>query len=150
MEWKNAYLKQSYQQAFSQFDNILYKNSFPVRKLRQILENVSFETFKEQLETWFLTAKFVWYITGNISKEVALELIEKSNKAFETNHVAIDDFAKVTPMSVAGGKAHYVESPLDDKSNENSCVLTNFESGLLPSKDSNRLKLINQVLMNYI
>ena len=28
LEWKNAYLKQSYQQAFMQFDNICYKNSF--------------------------------------------------------------------------------------------------------------------------
>lgn len=27
-DWKNEYLKQSYHQAFTQFDNILYKNSF--------------------------------------------------------------------------------------------------------------------------
>lgn len=45
-EWKNSYLKQSYQQAFSQFDNILYKNSFQLKQLRVILENTSYETFQ--------------------------------------------------------------------------------------------------------
>lgn len=42
IDWKNAYLQQSYQQAFAQFDNVLIKSSYEKKKLRCLLENYSY------------------------------------------------------------------------------------------------------------
>lgn len=74
---------------------------------------------------------------------MAIELTDKANKAFKTKAVAIGDLAKVTPLSIASGKAHYVQSPLEDKTNENSCILSSFEVEVVKERDANRLSLIN-------
>lgn len=79
-----------------------------------------------------------------------LTLIDKSDAAFKAKAVQPTEIAEVTPMSVEGGKSFVVESPLEDKNNENSCILTSFECGIVPDRASNRLHLLNQVLMNYI
>lgn len=142
-DWKNEYLKQSYQQAFSQIDNILFKNSWQVRNLRHILETYSYEQFTAHLASWFQTARFVWLITGNISKDAALDLIIRSKQVFQTKPVQISDLPSVNPVRLPPKQAHLVESPLDDKTNENSCTLSSFEVDFLTDRKANRVKLLN-------
>lgn len=79
-----------------------------------------------------------------------MDLIQKSKQAFQTKPVQISDLAPVTPVRIAPKQAHLVESPLDDKTNENSCILTSFEVAFLTDRKANKVRLLNQVLMNYL
>lgn len=84
-----------------------------------------------ELSTWLQKAIFVWFVAGNISQQVAVELVEKANGVFATTPIAVSDIPAVTPFKLEDGKAILVESALDDKKNENSCVVTTFDCGLV-------------------
>lgn len=45
IEWKNAYLEQSYQQAFRHFEALFQVQGFQLRDQRQILESYTYEQF---------------------------------------------------------------------------------------------------------
>lgn len=149
-EFKNAYLKQSYQQAFMQMDNIFFKTSFEQRKQRVILQDYTYEEFQGQLTTWLKNARYVWYVTGNLAKDKTIELIDKARSEFNTKNIPIGELPKVQPVSLAPGAVHLVESPLDDKTNENSCMLTYFEAGVHTHQTNHKFKLTNAVMMNYL
>ena len=76
--------------------------------------------------------------------------MEQTRTLFNIGAVSIENLPHVTPVSIASSTSHAIEAPLQDKTNENSCVLTYFESGINNSKNDHRAKLINQVMMHYL
>ena len=57
MDFSNFYLEQSYQQAFSMFDNATINTSFEVKTLRQILERYDFDDFVRDHSKWLKNGK---------------------------------------------------------------------------------------------
>lgn len=78
LEWKNAYLGQSYNQAFSLFDSAALNRAVEKKVLRPLLENYSYERFNQDLAQWMQKGRYVWYINGNISSDAAIEIVEKT------------------------------------------------------------------------
>jgi secreted Zn-dependent insulinase-like peptidase len=52
LEWKNAYLGQSYNQAFALFDSATLSRAVEKKVLSPLLENYSYEKFKSELAQW--------------------------------------------------------------------------------------------------
>lgn len=75
-EWYNFYFEQSYLQAFSTLESVVISSSFEKKALRKILEKFTFEDFVVQSKEWLKSGRFVWYITGNISKDSAISTVE--------------------------------------------------------------------------
>lgn len=65
LEWKNFYLDQTFRQIMPTFRVLLYKNTWELRKLREILEKLTYEQFKEKLQTWLKGGQYVFYVYGN-------------------------------------------------------------------------------------
>jgi secreted Zn-dependent insulinase-like peptidase len=76
IDWRNCYLIQSYQQAFQQFQNVIYTSAIEKKILRGILENYTYENFMGQLKNWFKKGRYVWYICGNYQHDEAIKLVE--------------------------------------------------------------------------
>lgn len=148
LDWKNHYLGQSYQQAFAQFDTLMIDIAQEKKKLRPLLEAYTYEKFKEQIQSWMIGGRFLWYICGNYDQDKAIELVEKTRQKFNVKPLEHASLTRVKPIAIQDGKCYVIEQGLEDKTNENSCVVTYFESG--PEGSDLKLKLINKVVMQYL
>ena len=147
LEWKNAYLKQSYLQANVQQDMFMFHNNFELKNLRALLNVYSFEDFTKQLGNWFKNARFLTYITGNFEHQKAIEIVEKVREHFNVTALPVKQVPDSKTFAIEAGSNHIVECPLEDKKNENSAVRTYFESGLCSDQKGD---LVNSVVMNYL
>jgi len=93
------------------------------------------------------TGKQVWYICGNYSRENAIQLVESTKAKFNLNDVEISELPKVQQVKVPSGTCVAIECPLVDINNDNSCILTFFESSL--DNDANKV-IANRVVMNFL
>jgi insulysin len=101
-----------------------------------------------QLEQWLENGRYTWYITGNISHEAAIDIVEKVRATLGLTNLEPSNIGEVLPMAMEAGLCTLLELPLEDKTNENSCVLTHYEVG--PIKGDNKQCLINVLLMQYL
>lgn len=67
VEWKNAYLQQSYKQLGEIITNTYQSNSFEAKDLREYLSTYSYSQFKASLQTWLKNGRTVWFVYGNVS-----------------------------------------------------------------------------------
>ena len=150
LEWKNAYLGQSYLQALDLFDSLTLESAVEKRTLRRLLEAYSYEQFSGDLQGWLQSGRFVWYICGNYGHTEAIELVEKARSLFGGQQTpAIEDLAEVRPTAVQEGTSYLLEAPHQDESNGDSCIITYYETGHPPDGDFT-LSLTNQVVMQYL
>lgn len=90
----------------------------------------------------------MWFITGNYSHDKAIELVEATRQRLGLQSVPVSGLTKVNPAKIEGATSHLVEIGLEDKANENSCVLTYYEVG--KETADHKVQLTNQVLMQYL
>lgn len=83
------------------------------------------------MEQWLQQGRFVWYITGNIGHEAAIEIVEKARATLGLTNLEPANIGEVLPIAMEAGTSTLLELPLEDKTNENSCVLTSYEVGPL-------------------
>lgn len=100
IDWANFYMEQSYQQAFTFFDNASISNSNELKKLIPILEGMEFEEFKAGLENWLNKGRSTWYISGNIDDKQAIDLVEGVRNTLKLDKVSIKDIADVKPVAL--------------------------------------------------
>jgi insulysin len=68
-EWANFYLEQTFRQGVFLFENVMLSTAFEKKQLRAILETLTFEDFVRMSKHWLKSARFVWFIHGNLSQE---------------------------------------------------------------------------------
>ena len=130
------------------FDSATLSAAVEKKVLRALLENYSYEAFMKELAQWMINGRYVWYITGNISNESAVEIVEKVRSTIGLTNLEAHNIGEVQPISMESGASLLLEMPLEDKTNENSCVLTYYE--IEPIEGNLKLPLVNTVLMQYL
>jgi secreted Zn-dependent insulinase-like peptidase len=129
-------------------DFLIINASNEKKVLRKILEKLTFEEFVSMASHWLKSGKLLWYVTGNLDKQSAIQMVEKARKVFSFGHVDKDDLADVRCVALKN-KSHYLfESSLEDKNNENSCLVAYFES--VPELLDLKTKMTHDVVMQYL
>lgn len=147
-DWFNFYYDQTYKQAFVTVDNVLINAAHEKKALRKILSEFNFEDFVRQSEDWLKTARFVWFVNGNFDKTSAVKMVEQARQVFNVKPVEKEDLVDVRCIALKQGTNYLLEMPLEDKENENSCLVTYFELGL--EGYDLKTKMINEVVMQYL
>lgn len=62
--------------------------------------------------------------------------------------VKIEDLAPIRTLALDEGHSFLIERELEDKTNENSCIITYYEAGL--NNDDQKLYLTNLVVMQFL
>ena len=148
MDWKNHYYDQTYQQAFAYFDNVAVNTSYEVKTLREKLEQFAFEDFQRMHQEWLINGRQTWLVSGNMDHQESIDMVEEVSQVLSLKHLKIEDLADVRALAVQEGEALLLQQPLEDASNDNSCVITYFEVGL--KGQDIRKKLTHQVVMQYL
>jgi secreted Zn-dependent insulinase-like peptidase len=129
-------------------ENVLVNASFEKKTMRKLLESLSFEEFTRVASDWLKSGRFVWFVHGNLTPEQASNMVEKAREIFNIRSVDKEDLVDVRCVSLKGETNYLLEIPLDDKSNENNCLVSYFECG--PEGLDLRTKLIHQVVMQFL
>lgn len=130
MDWKNFYYEQSYQQTFALFENLMVNVAIEQSQMREELEGYTFENFQESHKNWLKSGKQVWYVTGNLGHEQAIEIVDSTRAQFRLSDVKIEDLVDVRAIAIEDGHSFLFEQPLVDKTNENSCIVAHYEVGV--------------------
>lgn len=91
---------------------------------------MTFEEFVKISETWMKSGRFVWFIHGNMTKENAIEIVEKVRADMKIIPTDKEDLADIRCVSLHSKVSYLLEHPLTDRTNENNCLVTYFEFGL--------------------
>ena len=89
LEWKNAYLGQSYSQAFAMYESVTMSRAVEKKFLRPLLENYSYEKFNEDMTQWMYSGRYVWYITGNMTGDEAIQIVEKTRETMGLKNLPV-------------------------------------------------------------
>jgi len=139
LEWKNFYLEKSYLQCFRSWDNLIFDNSFQPKQLAELLQNYTYEQFATQLKTWLVQGRTVWFASGNLTQDQAIAMVEHQAALMKLQPLAVTDLNGANPVKVAAGEYHRVNVPLTDATNENSALISFFETGISSQSIKNDL-----------
>jgi hypothetical protein len=83
---------------------------------------------------WLLSGRCIWFLLGNLSKETALSIAEQGRNALfggRTEGISVPKEAlpDIRAVALPDGAWFRLEKPLEDKDNENNCLITYFEAG---------------------
>ena len=93
----------------------------------------------------------VWFVYGNILKDNAIATIDQAKKILNLKPVSRESLVDIRSLDILPGKIHRVDFPVEDPKNDNSCLITIFQFGLLgDSKDAMRNMLLNKVVHQYL
>ena len=127
------------------FDSVVLTTAFEKKKLREILENFTFQDFVKKSQEWLTSARFVWFVHGNLAKDQAIGLVEAARKTLDLKKVAKEDLVDVRCIAIPAGKTFLLEKIQDDKTNDNNCLISYFEVGL--EGTDLKTKMIHYVVM---
>ena len=99
-EFKNFYFDQAYRQAHAMSDVILINSAFDRKQLLRILEDMTFEEFVNIGRDWMRTGRMVWFINGNIAKDVSIQIVERAREAFNLKPVEKEDLCEVRAVAL--------------------------------------------------
>lgn len=68
-----------------------------------------------------------------MTKDDAIQIVEHQRKVFNLQNFSADSLAGVNPVSVVPGVINRITVPLDDPTNENSAIITYYETGVAHS-----------------
>ena len=103
--------------------------------MRNILQAYKFSDFKDHMQEWFKTGRQCWYVTGNYDNEAAKQLVADSSKQLNLTPIQVENLAPVRTVAIEDGFSFLIERPLEDTTNENSCIITYFEVGFTGGDD---------------
>jgi len=112
------------------FENIVVSAAYEKKTIRKILETFSHEDLINLSREFLRSGRTLWLVNGNISKESSIQLVEKAREILSIRPVDKEDLLDVRCVSLPAQQTQLLEIPLEDKSNENSCLISYFETGL--------------------
>ena len=69
----------------------------------RILEELTFEEFARISQDWLRSGRLVWFVNGNITKESAVEVVEKGRHVFNLKAVDKEDLCEVRVLALNPG-----------------------------------------------
>lgn len=75
--------------------------------------------------------------------------MEGARSSFSLKGVEVGDLADIRTLSIDSGHYYHIETPLEDKTNENSCAITYYEVGM-PDESDIKKRLTNFVVMQFL
>ena len=106
-EWKNVYLEQVFRLAYSSIDSILINNISEKKQMREYLQHMSYEEFKALRKQWLQTGRTMWFICGNVSKDVAKKIVEDSLTSLTVKPCPVEMLSDVRPIDLSSDKDHF-------------------------------------------
>jgi len=89
----NTAFDQSYQQAFTVFDNAAVNASLPPSQLKDVLERYSFDQFREHSDKWLTKGRQTWFVSGNFDDQKAVELVEEASQTLKLRDIMPEELA---------------------------------------------------------
>ena len=99
----NFYFEQSYQQAFSFFDNIIINTSIEKSELLNIVQSYTFEEFLQDQSHWLKSGKQYWYICGNYGENESINLAEDTKNLMNFKPLGLEEVADICTLSLQNG-----------------------------------------------
>jgi len=75
---------------------------------------------------WLRSARFVWFITGNLEKNQAIAIAEKTRALFKVHPVPKTFLMDVRPVNLPEKSSLLFEFPINNQNDPNSVYLTYF------------------------
>ena len=99
-----------------------------------------------------MRARCIWFVHGNLTQESAVHIVTRGREVLfgksEVPDTHREDLPDIRCVALRGGSWNRVERPLEDRENENSCLVSYFEGGSYLT--DLRKKMIHQVVMQYL
>lgn len=146
LSWKNFYLEQSSRQAAQILAQTLPSLNFEQKHLRSLLEPFEYVDFQEFHKDWLKSGKCIWFISGNLTSEQAVSLVESAMQQLNLAPLAEEDITDSRIIAFEDNTCLTLEVPLEDDANDNSAVLAYYECGHLSLKED----LCNRIVMQFI
>ncbi len=86
------------------FESAVLTTAYEKKALRRILEGLQFEDFAKQTQQWLNSARFVWFVHGNLSEDQAVGLVDRARATLKVKSVAKEDLVDVRCIALPGGK----------------------------------------------
>lgn len=144
LDWKNFYLDQTFRQIMPTFRVLMYKNAWEHRELRKVLEDFTYEKFMEQVNTWLKGGQYVFYVYGNYESDGAIKLVEQVRDLLKLEATNMKKLPHVNTLQLQEGQSVTVWDELDDKTNDNSCVVSYYQLGPCDYRKDLCLQIIAQ------
>lgn len=113
--------------------------------MREYLRSMSYEEFKALKKQWLKTGKTMWFICGNVSKDVAKKIVEDSLTSLTVKPCSVDMLSDVRPINLSSDMDHFqrIDFTVEDPSNENSCIVRYYQQG--PEGLDLKNEILNQI-----
>lgn len=153
-DWHNFYFEQSYRQAAAFFENLVLSPAYEKKQLKAILDAMTFEEFASRVrkEHWLTRGRCIWFVHGNLTQETTVHIVTRGRELLfgkaEVPPTKREDLPDIRCIALRGGSWNRVERPLEDRDNENSCLVTYYEAGSYLS--DLKKKMVHQVVMQYL
>lgn len=87
------------------FDTVITNLTMEIKQLRQHLETFTYEQFQEYLKDWLKNGLYVWYVTGNFSREDSIKMCENFMGQLALNPVKVSDLPEVRTIALDAKKS---------------------------------------------
>jgi len=150
-ELRSAYLQQTFRLAHSYVDTALLEGGWEPSQIRELLEPFTYEQFKEMQAAWLKTGRMLWYVYGNIDKKTSIETVEQARALLKITGVPRDSLADIRCIDVLPNTIQRIDFEVQEKTNENSCLITYFQHGLMgDGEEGLKNELLNQIVAQYM
>lgn len=112
-------------------DTILLEGGWEPKQIKDLLEDFTYEQFKEMQASWLKTGRMVWYVYGNIEKETAIKTVEQARQILKIENVTRDSLIDIRCVDVLPNTIQRIDFEVEEKTNENSCLISYFQYGLI-------------------
>lgn len=117
------------------------------KKKRVITEEMTYEDFKQMQAQWLNSGRMVWFVYGNVPKDKAVATIDQAKNILKLTPVNRESLVDIRTLDVLPGQIHRVDFQVEDPKNDNSCLISYWQLGLLgESPNAMRNLLLNKVL----
>ena len=107
------------------------EGSWEQKQMKTFLETFTYEQFKQMQAEWLTTGRLLWYVYGNIERDTAIDTVEKGRSILCINSVPHDSLCDIRCMDISPGKLHRIDFEVEEKSNENSCLVSYWQFGMV-------------------
>ena len=94
-----------------------------------ILEELTFEEYASAAKNFLKSGRMLWYISGNLAKQAAVDIVNESRKVWQITSTSIENLSQIRAIAMKPSSHFVYERELVDPKNTNSCLLTYFELG---------------------
>lgn len=140
--YKNHYLQQTFRLAWGQVSYHLQEWNVERSDMRVLLEKYTYADFKKDMQQWITSGRFVWGFFGNISTEDVMSTVKSVRDLLPVKNTEREDLTPFKVVSLPEGEQR-IDFPVEDPTNENSCLVSYFQQGLIHADDIKAAKFMD-------